>query len=65
LSVAEHDLSSVQSKSFNAEQDLAWAGLRKWEFIKLKDFGGSGLVETDDLYGVRPAYLLMRNLSLR
>jgi hypothetical protein len=62
LSVAEHDLSAVQSKSFHAEEDLARAGLRKWEFIKLKDFGGSSLVETNDLYGVRHASPLMRYL---
>jgi hypothetical protein len=55
LSVAEHDLRAVQSKSFHAEQDLTWPGLRQWEFVKLKDFGGSGLVEANDLYGIRHA----------
>jgi len=56
LPVAEHDLGAVQSKSFNAEADLACAGLRKWEFIKLKDLGWSGLVKTDDLYGIGHVY---------
>ena len=35
LSVAEHNLGAVQSKSSNAEEYLASAGLRKWKFIKL------------------------------
>jgi hypothetical protein len=65
LAVAKHDLGAVESESFNAETDLAWAGLRKWEFIKLKDFGGSGLVETDDLYGVGHAYPSTKDFSLR
>ena len=56
LSVAEHNLSAVQPKSFHAEPDLTWAGLRQSEFIKLKDLGGSGLVETNDLYSIRHAY---------
>jgi hypothetical protein len=48
LPVAKHDLGAVESDSFDAETNLAWAGLRKREFIKLKDFGASGVVGADD-----------------
>jgi hypothetical protein len=57
LAVAEHDLGAIESESFDAETDLACTRLRKWEFIKLEDFGGSGLMEANDLYGVGHAYL--------
>jgi hypothetical protein len=57
LAVAEHDLGAVESESFDSQTDFACAGLRKWEFIKLEDFGGSGLMEANDLYGVGHAYL--------
>jgi hypothetical protein len=56
LSVAEHDLSAIQPKSFHPEPDLTRAGLKQWEFIKLKDLGGPDLVEANDLYGIRHAY---------
>ena len=52
LAVAEHDLGAVESESFDAQTDFARTGLRKWEFIKLEDFGGAGLMEANDLYGV-------------
>jgi hypothetical protein len=52
LPVVKHDLGAVESEGFDAESNLAWAGLRKREFIKLKNFGGSGLVGTGDFHGI-------------
>jgi hypothetical protein len=65
LAVAEHDLSTVESESFNAETDFAWARLRKWKLIELEDFSGTGLVEANDLYGVGHGYPWMTDSTLR
>jgi hypothetical protein len=64
LAIAEHDLGAVESESFDAETDFTWARLRNWQFIKLEDFGGSGLMEANDLYGVGHAYLANTEYSL-
>jgi hypothetical protein len=65
LAVAEHDLGTVESESFNAETDFARTGLGKWKLIELEDFSGTGLVEANDLYGVGHACPLITDSSLR
>jgi hypothetical protein len=65
LAVAEHDLGTVESESFNPETDFARAGFRKWKLVKLEDFSGTGLVEANDHYGVGHAYPWITESSLR
>jgi hypothetical protein len=57
LAIAEHNLGAVESESFDPETDFPWARFRHWQFIKLEHFGGPGLVEANNLYGTRHAYL--------
>jgi hypothetical protein len=47
----------------DAETDFTSARLRNWQFIKLENLGGSGLVEANDLYGVGHAYLATTDFS--
>src|SRR5580698_9770577 len=56
LAIAEHDVSAIEAKSFDAETNFARSGFRKGDFVKLEDFGGTGLVEADNLYGVGHTY---------
>jgi hypothetical protein len=51
VAFAEHDLGAVEPDGFDAETDLACGWLGEGKLVELKDFGGTGFVEANDLCG--------------
>jgi hypothetical protein len=57
LAVAEHDLGTIETNSFDAETNLAVVRFGEREFVELKNFGAARFVEADAFYccGIRHA----------
>ena len=61
LTLAEHDLRTVQADGFHPETDFSWAGRRLGKFVQLKNGSISEAMKTNDIYRVRHVLLLEGN----